>query len=115
MTSIKLPLEKLKSHIRALWRKSESFVLDGRNIALVIFLILAVSLTYGIFKSSDKNQRLKADIERLKTENDITELENENIRLGAKYFTSRTYIELEARRRLNKALPGETVLILPKR
>ena len=84
-------------------------------MALIIFLVLAVSLTYGIVKSSTKNQRLKLDIEKLKAENDILDLENENIRLGSKYFSSRSFIELEARRRLNKALPGETVLILPKR
>ena len=99
-------------HIR---RRVVAFVLDGRNVAMIIFLVLAVSLTYGIVKSSGKNQKLKLDIERLKAENDIMELENENIRLGSKYFSSKSFIELEARRRLNKSLPGETLLILPKR
>lgn len=95
-------------------RKLTRAVIDIRNITLFFFLLFALSLTWSTAKTIRKNKQLEADITRLQTEVDIKELENKVAALNNAYYKTDSFLELEARRKLNKALPGEKLVILPK-
>ncbi|HWZ65890.1 MAG TPA: hypothetical protein VNX65_03785, partial [Patescibacteria group bacterium] len=60
-----------------------------------------------------KNFILQQKVDALAQENSLYELTNETKDLQNKYYASREYLELSAREHLNKANPGEKLLILP--
>ncbi len=95
-------------------RKITRAVVDVRNITLFFFLLFALSLTWSTAKTIRKNKLLEADIARLHAESDIQQLENKVAQLNNEYYKTDSFLELEARRKLNKALPGEKLVILPK-
>ncbi len=89
-------------------------IVDVRNITLFFFLLFALSLTWSTAKTIRKNKLLEADIAHLQAEVEIKELENKVAQLNNEYYKTDSFLELEARRKLNKALPGEKLVILPK-
>lgn len=60
-----------------------------------------------------RNFKLQQQVDLLAQEIAVNELENQTLTLQNKYYKSAEYLELSARERLNKASPGEKVLILP--
>jgi cell division protein FtsB len=87
---------------------------DTRAIGLVAFAVIAVLVTWSAGKAVQKNYTLQKQISELKQQNDIKKLENENLRLSNQYYETDRFLELAARRHFGKALPGETVLFVPK-
>lgn len=88
--------------------------LTFNNILLIGATILVLSWTWTTVGAISKNHGLEQKINDARLEADVLELQNENLRLEQAYFQTDEYLELQARRLLNKALPGEHLVILPK-
>lgn len=85
-----------------------------RNLLLAAFILLAVSLVWNTVKVIQKNYVIQADLQQLENEILVLELENQNLAYEIEYFKTDEFLELEARRKFNKAAPGEKVVYLPK-
>ena len=84
------------------------------QLSFLIAAIIAVSLVWSTVRAVQKNYELQAQVDQLEDEIAILELENDNLKLGISYYDTDSYLELEARKKFNKAGNGEGVLLLPK-
>jgi len=62
----------------------------------------------------NNNYNLQRQVDNAVLDNQVTELENENLRLEQMYYQTDEYLELSARSLLGKAQPGEHMVILPR-
>lgn len=83
------------------------------NVVLLIAVVLGAVWTFQSIKAMSRNWELnerlaaeKRNLELLKVEVEMAELENE-------YYKTEEYQELSARKYLDKKLPGENMVILP--
>jgi cell division protein FtsB len=83
------------------------------NGAVVLALLIALGWLWGTVGSLQKNFLLQQQVDAYDQEIEILKLENQSLGFQSKYYASDEYIELSARERLNKALPGEHLVILP--
>ena len=83
------------------------------NAVLLIAVAIALSWLWGTMDTLQNNFRLQTQINELQHEVETSKLEADNLELENQYFASQEYLELQARQRLNKAAPGEHLLILP--
>jgi len=84
------------------------------NTVLIIALMLALSWAWSTINVLAKNYDLERQVEQARLDTDIMRLQNENLRLEQAYFKTSEYLELSARKLLNKAQPGEHLVILPR-
>ncbi len=101
-------LDLLKNTAR--WRK----YLHPSNLSLYLFAIIAFSLSWSTAKVIQKNYSIQKDIAALQQENEVRELENAKLKYQIEYYKSDAYLELEARRKFNKAGAGEKVVAFPR-
>lgn len=87
---------------------------DVRAVGLVIFLVVALMVSWSGAKVIQRNYELQKQISELQQENDVQELANNNVKLENQYFNSTQYLELKARQDFGLGMPGETELIVPK-
>lgn len=78
-----------------------------------VFIALVLAVTWSGAKAVQTNYGLQKQISQLQQQNRLAELESQNARLQNEYYKSDQYKELLARQ-LGNALPGETVVIVPK-
>ena len=69
--------------------------------------------TASAIKATSRNWTLERTLLEKNYEKDILELEVANLELENKYYSSKEYQELSARRKLNKKLPDEKMVYLP--
>lgn len=86
--------------------------LDNVIVAVVVFAMCV--WVWATIVALDKNYDLEKQVQQGRLENEIQEIENENLRLQQVYYQTNEYLELSAREKLNKTLPGEHLIILPK-
>lgn len=84
------------------------------NGVLLIALLVAGSWAWGTVGAIQQNFVLQQDVDGLAQQIDYQELENQTLKFENQYFGSREYLELSAREHLNKANPGEKMLVLPQ-
>lgn len=96
-----------------LYKKIQRFS-DIRIIGLIAFAIVVLLVTWSSLRALQINYDLQKQETTLKQRNQVQQLENENLRLKNVYFESDEYLELSARRQLNKAAPGEKLYIIPQ-
>jgi cell division protein FtsB len=84
------------------------------NTVLLIALILALSWAWSTINVLSKNYDLERQVEQGRLDTDIMKLQNENLRLEQAYYKTNEYLELSARKLLNKSQPGEHLVILPR-
>jgi cell division protein FtsB len=89
-------------------------LLHPTNLSVYLFAIIAFSLTWSTAKVIQKNYSIQKDIAALEQENEVRELENQRLKYQITYYKSDAYLELEARRKLNKAGNGEKVIAFPR-
>jgi cell division protein FtsB len=87
---------------------------DVRNIGLIVFVFIALLVTWSGIKVVQTNYDLQKQISKMQQQNVVRRLENSNLALKNQYLQTDQYLELAARRQYNKALPGEKLLIVPK-
>ena len=83
------------------------------DILLLGALILALGLGWNTVGAMQRNYRLQQKHDLLKAEVELEELRNENFKYNIAYLKTNAYLELAARDKFNKALPGETMVYLP--
>jgi cell division protein FtsB len=87
---------------------------DIKNVALYIFALIVLAITWSTIKTIQNNYDLQKQISVLKQQNDILSLQNNNQRLQNQYYQTNAYQELAARQNLGLAGPGEKILLVPK-
>lgn len=87
---------------------------DTRVLGLIGFGIVAILVSWSGIKSIQTNYELQKEISVQKQQNDVTALNNENIKLRNEYYKTNEFLELAARRQFGLAAPGEKVYIVPK-
>lgn len=90
------------------------YLSDARNLGLIVFVIIAILVTWSGIKVVQTNYDLQRQINAMQEENEVIRLENANAALRNKYLETDEYLELVARKQFNKALPGEKLLIVPE-
>ena len=83
------------------------------NIALRVAMLLALSWAWSTINVLTKNYDLEKQVQQARLDNQVMELQNENLRLQQAYYQTDEFLELQARALLNKAKPGEHLVILP--
>ena len=87
---------------------------DVRVIGLLIFVGVAVLVSWSTVTAIQTNYGLQKDISALQQENQVLELKNNNQALANQYYNTNQFLELAARRQFGKAAPGEKLLLVPK-
>jgi cell division protein FtsB len=95
-------------------QKQIKILRDPRNVALYIFAIIVLAISWSTVKTIQSNYDLQRQIAALKQQNDILALQNNNQRLQNTYYQTDSYQELAARQNLGLAAPGEKILLVPK-
>lgn len=83
------------------------------DFLLLSALLIALGLGWNTITAMQKNYRLQQKYDRLKAEVELNELENQNLKYNIAYLKTDDYLELAARDKFSKALPGETLVYLP--
>jgi cell division protein FtsB len=97
----------------ALEEKMKNFS-DVRVIGLLAFGLVVILVSWSIVNVLEVNYELEKQRADLEQKNQIEKLQNENLNLQNVYFQSDEYLELSARRQLNKAAPGEKLYLIPR-
>ncbi len=84
------------------------------NVVLLVAMLLALSWAWSTVNVLTRNYDLERQVQQTDLDNQLIELQNENLKLEQAYFQTDEYLELQARKLLNKAQPGEHLVILPK-
>jgi len=109
-----LMLEKAKTQLRRLRYYTKKDVLTFNNIILFVALVLCLVWTYGAVNSMARNWTLEEKLKTRQLEAAKLKLEVETLELEQEYYQTDEYKELMARTKLNKMLPGEIMVVLPK-
>ncbi|HJQ08310.1 MAG TPA: septum formation initiator family protein [Candidatus Saccharimonadales bacterium] len=87
---------------------------DLRVIGQLLFLAVAMLVTWSGIKTIETNYGLQKQIAALEQQNEVKKLATENQKLQNDYYKTPQYLELAARQEFGLAAPGETVLIVPR-
>ena len=104
-------LQKIKTLNKT---KVVAYFSDVRNVGLVVFVVMALLVTWSGIKVVQTNYDLQKQISKMQQQNVVKKLENSNLALQNQYLQTDQYLELVARRQYNKGAPGEKLLIVPK-
>lgn len=99
--------------VKTTWQRINAFVQDPHRVGMVVFLVIFALVVSSSLRTVQRNIELQQQIARLAQDVAQAEFDNERQRLNNQYLQSDRYLELEARRTLGKALPGESVVIIP--
>jgi len=83
------------------------------DLLLVGALLIALGLAWNTVSAMQRNYRLQQKYDQIKAEVSLYELQNQNLKYNIAYLKTDDYLELAARDKFNKALPGETMVSLP--
>lgn len=83
------------------------------NIVIGVAVLIALAWTWNTVGALQNNFRLQRQVDSLSQEVERDTLQSQNAALENQYYASDEYLDLQARQHLNKATPGESVLILP--
>lgn len=87
---------------------------DVRNLGAAVFVLLILLVSWSGAKAIQTNYQLQQDVARLQQQNEVKKLQNDNQKLQNQYYTTSQYREVTARQNFGLAIPGETVLVVPK-
>ena len=69
---------------------------------------------FNTIKVVQRNYELQQQVDTLADEVALIEVQNQNLKYNIEYYKTDSYLETEAKRRLNLADQGESVILLPK-
>ena len=104
-------IDKIKTYY------NHSFVQQFRDVrfaGFVVFGVLVLLVTWSGVSVIESNYELQKQVSKLQQENDVSSLENSNLKLQNEYYNSDQYLELSARRQFGKGQPGEKLMLVPK-
>jgi cell division protein FtsB len=99
--------------LRAKLNKIKPFFTLNNGVVFLAMLV-AAGWVWNTIEAIQRNFDLQQQVDGLKQEIAVFELQNKTIEFQNKYFESDEYLELSARERLNKAIKDEKLLILPQ-
>ncbi len=76
-------------------------------------LLIALALGWNTISAMQRNYSLQQKYDQLKAEVELQELQNQNLKYNITYLKTDDFLELAAREKFNKALPGESMVYLP--
>jgi cell division protein FtsB len=84
------------------------------NIAVILAFVFALFCAVGAVASLQKNYELLSRVREGRLTNEVLKIKNANLRLQQVYYQTDEFMELQARAKLNKAMSGENLVLLPK-
>ncbi len=87
---------------------------DIRFVGFCVYGILVLLVSWSAIGVIQTNYQLQKQISQLQQQNEVYQLQNNNLGLTNQYFNTDQYLELQARRQFGKAIPGETLVLVPK-
>lgn len=82
-------------------------------LLLVVGAALAFLLVWQAASAALENYALQREVDELRSEVELLELENQSISYNIAYFKTDSYLDLAARENFNLKSPGEKVLYVP--
>lgn len=104
--------EKIKQYQKMIFEYAGD-LRDVRVAGLVVFLVVVLLISWSGIKVIDTNYSLQKQITRLKQQNELRQLEDNNLKLKNQYFNTNQYLDITARQEFGLAAPGEKVLVVP--
>jgi len=83
------------------------------NIVLAVAAVIAISWAWASVQAVQRNYQLQREVDDKYRQLSLTELQTATLEFEQRYYKSREYQTLEAKRRLGLAEPGEKVVVLP--
>ncbi|HEV2403005.1 MAG TPA: septum formation initiator family protein [Candidatus Saccharimonadales bacterium] len=87
---------------------------DIRLIGVLVFLGIALLISWSCVKAINTNYGLQKQIALLQQQNDVQQLSDSDLALQNEYYNTNQYLELQARQNFGLGAPGETEFIIPK-
>ncbi|MEK7472325.1 MAG: hypothetical protein AAB624_03715 [Patescibacteria group bacterium] len=85
------------------------------SMGAYLIAVVSLSVAWASTKAIQRNYQLMKQVSVLEQEADIAEQKVANQKLENEYYKSDAFLELAARTHLNKAAPGEKLMIVPKK
>ena len=104
-------LEKIKNTIKN--PRMQQFK-DVRVVGLAFFGVIVLLVSWNSIGVIQTNYNLQKQIARMEQQNNVHKLENDNQKLRNQYYNTDQFLELQARKQFGRALPGETLMLIPK-
>ena len=104
---------KKNINYRGLWLVAKRKYFNLQTATIIVALYIAISWAWGALNMMDRNYKLQKELSKKQQELQLIEVESITLELEKKYYQTREYQELAARKNLGLVLPGEKVLILP--
>ncbi|MDO5343330.1 MAG: hypothetical protein Q4F02_00240 [Candidatus Saccharibacteria bacterium] len=83
------------------------------NIVIATAGIIALSWIWGSIESMQRNYELQQLVDQKKYQVAVENLKTTLLEYESKYYQSDEYLDLAVRQRMNRASPGEKLLIVP--
>lgn len=100
------------SQISALLKRYRH-LLTIQNAGLAIAVVIALSWVWGAVVTLQKNYKYQRQIDDNTQQIALTKLQNQTYQYQQAFYKSNEFLELSARAKLDKALPGEHLVVLP--
>ena len=104
---------KIKTQLRRFGYFTKKDYLTIHNIATAGAIILGLVFTYNAITATTRNWQLEQKLKERSLESAKLEIEVDTLTLEKQYYNTEEYQEIMARKKQNKMLPGETMVILP--
>ena len=101
-------------HWRRLMYRIRHEYMTPNNTVLALAVVIAIAWAWGSINVMQRNYELQRKVDTKQRELTLAELEVQTLEFQQRYYQSSEFLELEARRSLGLANPGEKVLILPE-
>ncbi|HSX47041.1 MAG TPA: septum formation initiator family protein [Patescibacteria group bacterium] len=87
---------------------------DIRFLGFLVFAVLVLLASWSGVNVIETNFDLQKQIAQIDQQDQVSQLENVNLKLQNEYYNTDTYLELTARKQFGKGAPGEKLLLVPK-
>lgn len=88
-------------------------LLTSRNVLSVIAVLFILYGSYATLKVIGYNYQLQKDIDQLRAEVELLDLQNKQLEYSIAYYKTDAFADREARDKLGLQAPGEQVVIFP--
>ena len=106
-------MDKVKTQLRRLSYFTKRDFLTVHNIATAAAIILGLVFTYNAVTATTRNWQLEQKLKERSIESAKLQIEVDTLTLEKQYYNTDEYQEIMARKKQNKMLEGETMVILP--
>jgi hypothetical protein len=106
-------MDKIKTQLRRLRYYTKKDYLTIHNVATAAAVILGLVFTYNAVTATTRNWQLEQKLKERSLESARLQIEVDTLELEQEYRKTDEYQEIMARKKQNKMLDGETMVIMP--